>query len=158
EVAHFYMYDFVTPDGRVNEDVFAYSNRAGGERALIVYHNKYAETRGWLKSTVGFNDGKGHVVGKTLAEGLGPPSSPHRYVVCRDQVSGLEYLRKNRELFERGVYVELAAFKYQVYWDFREVTHTTREPYADLELELAGRGVPSIDEALVDLAFRPLHK
>jgi hypothetical protein len=158
DVAHFHMYDFVTADGHVSEDVFAYSNRVGGERALVVYHNKYAETRGWLKSTVGFNDGKGHVVVKTLAHGLGLSSLPHSYVIFRDQVTGLEYLRKNRELFERGIYVELAAFKYHVYWDFREVTHTAREPYADLELELGGRGVPSIDEALVDLAFRPLHK
>jgi hypothetical protein len=158
DVAHFFMYDFVTPDGHVNEDVFAYSNRVGGERALVVYQNRYAETRGWVKRTVGFNDGKGAVVVKTLADGLGLSTLPHSYVVFRELVTGLEFLRKNREVLERGVYVELAAFKYHVFLDFREVTHTTREPYADLELELAGRGVPSIDEALIDLAFRPLHK
>ena len=46
EVEHFYLYDFFTPEGHVNEDVFAYSNRSGDERALVVYHNKYASTRG----------------------------------------------------------------------------------------------------------------
>jgi glycosidase len=158
EADHFFLYDFFTNDGHVNEDVFAYSNRSGGERALVVYHNKYAETRGWIKSSVGFSDGKGAIIVRTLAEGLGLQSNPHAYVIFRDHTSGLEYLRKNREVFERGLYVELAAFKYHVFLDWREVTHTTREPYADLELELAGRGVPSIDEALVDLAFRPLHK
>ena len=30
------------PDGHVNEDVFAYSNQAGSEKALVVYHNKFA--------------------------------------------------------------------------------------------------------------------
>jgi hypothetical protein len=30
---------------RVNEDVFAYSNRRDGERALVVYRNRYAQTR-----------------------------------------------------------------------------------------------------------------
>src|SRR4029078_8049955 len=40
-VQHFLLYDFYTPDGQVNEDVFAYSNRFGDERALVVYHNRY---------------------------------------------------------------------------------------------------------------------
>jgi hypothetical protein len=40
EVRDFLLYDFFTPKGYVNEDVFAYSNRAGDERSLVVYHNK----------------------------------------------------------------------------------------------------------------------
>ncbi len=49
------------PKGDVNEDVFAYSNRAGDERALVVYHNKYANTRGWIRTSVGYagKTGKG---------------------------------------------------------------------------------------------------
>ncbi len=56
EVDNFLLYDFYTPEGNVNEDVFAYSNRTGdpqnavaSERGLVVYHNKYADTRGWIK-------------------------------------------------------------------------------------------------------------
>src|SRR5262249_5906005 len=53
EAGQFLLYDFLTTDGYINEDVFAYSNRLGGERALIVYHNRYAETRGRIKNSVG---------------------------------------------------------------------------------------------------------
>jgi glycosidase len=45
-VEHFLLYDFFTPDGAVAEDVFAYSNRFGDERGLVVYHNTYATVRG----------------------------------------------------------------------------------------------------------------
>ena len=45
EARDFLLYDFFTDDGPVNEDVFAYSNRRGDERALVLYHNRYARTR-----------------------------------------------------------------------------------------------------------------
>ncbi len=47
-IEQFLLYDFFTADGGVNEDVFAYSNRMGDERALVVYHNKFADVRGWI--------------------------------------------------------------------------------------------------------------
>ena len=49
-VEHFLLYDFFTPDGSVNEDVYAYSNRLGDERALVLYHNAFADTRGWVRT------------------------------------------------------------------------------------------------------------
>ncbi len=46
DVKNFLLYDFFTPEGSVNENVFAYSNRAGDERALVVYNNKYESGKG----------------------------------------------------------------------------------------------------------------
>ena len=40
-------------EGGVNENVFAYSNGDGGERALVVYNNRYAEARGRIRQSVG---------------------------------------------------------------------------------------------------------
>ena len=40
------------PSGSVNEDVFAYSNRLGDERALVIYHNRFASAQGWIRSSV----------------------------------------------------------------------------------------------------------
>ena len=34
--------------GTVDENVFAYSNRLGTERALIIYNNRYESTRGTI--------------------------------------------------------------------------------------------------------------
>ena len=54
EVHEFLLYDFYTDEGRVNEDVFAYSNREGDERVLVVYHNRYAHTRGWIRASCAY--------------------------------------------------------------------------------------------------------
>ena len=54
EVANFLLYDFFGADGSVNEDVFAYSNRAGDERGLVIYHNKWAEARGEIRTSAAY--------------------------------------------------------------------------------------------------------
>ncbi|MCM2359921.1 MAG: alpha-amylase family glycosyl hydrolase, partial [Geobacteraceae bacterium] len=48
--AEFVLYDFFA-GGAVNEDVFAYSNRVGEERGLILYHNRFATTSGWIRTS-----------------------------------------------------------------------------------------------------------
>src|SRR5260370_19205924 len=72
DVRDFLLYDFFTDDGQVNGDVFACSNRPRGERALVVFHDRYAGTRGWIRVSCGFlenppNGGR-HQRHTTLAE------------------------------------------------------------------------------------------
>ncbi len=50
-VKNFLLYDFYTGEGRVNEDVFAYSNGSGRQRALVVYQNHFGSVRGWVKTS-----------------------------------------------------------------------------------------------------------
>ncbi len=71
DVERFVLYDFYTPAGCVNENVFAYSNilpkilnlREDYERALVVYNNKYESTCGWIHTSVAMNEG-GCLLGK----------------------------------------------------------------------------------------------
>ncbi len=75
EVRHFLLYDLYTAAGAVDENVIAYSNRHGDERALVVFHNKYASTAGWIRESAAYLDGGGgaerRLVRKSLGEGLG---------------------------------------------------------------------------------------
>ena len=74
ESDNFLLYDFYTQEGNVNEDVFAYSNRRGDERGLVLYHNKFAETGGWIKVSAAYLDkGSGDLRQRSLAEGLDLP-------------------------------------------------------------------------------------
>ncbi|HEX6986724.1 MAG TPA: hypothetical protein VF170_15190, partial [Planctomycetaceae bacterium] len=50
--ADFRLFDVVADDGSILEDVFAYSNGRGADRSLIVYHNRFAETAGWIRESV----------------------------------------------------------------------------------------------------------
>jgi glycosidase len=160
-VEGFLLYDFYTPDGYVNEDVFAYSNRAGGERALVVYHNRYATAQGWIRTSAAYSvkvgdNGDRVLVQRSLGEGLGLHNDEDRYCIFRDHVSGLEYIRSSKELHETGLYIELGAYKYHVFLDFREVQDNVWRHYAQLAGYLNGRGVPSIEEALKETFLQPI--
>ncbi len=48
ESYNFTMYDFWNEHGAVDENVFAYSNRMGHERSVILYNNVYESTRGTI--------------------------------------------------------------------------------------------------------------
>ncbi len=162
EVEGFHLYDFYTAQGGVDENVFAYSNRAGGERSLVLYHNRYAETAGWVRTSVAYavkgTDGEKHLEQTSLAAGLGLPNDPDAYLVFRDALANLEYLRNCRELTEQGLYARLNAYQAHAFVDFRVVRENEWGQYGQLNAYLEGRGVPSIDEAMKELFLEPVHQ
>ncbi len=161
EVTNFLLYDFYSPQGYVNEDVFAYSNRSGNEKALIIYHNKYAEINGWIKKSVAFitkNGDEETLVQKILGEGLGLTNKGNCFSIFKNHLNGLEYIRNNKEIFERGLYVELRAYQSVAYTEFREVLDNEWGHYAHLHDFLGGKGVPNIEEALQNMVYQPLHR
>lgn len=159
-VENFVLYDFFTPEGHVNENVFAYSNRYGDERALVVYNNSLTRAWGWIKSSARFLDltDSRQLVQRSLGEGLALPTGEDSYCIFRDHVTGLEYLRNCRGLWDQGLYVELAGYQYHVFLDFRLVKDDALGRYRQLEALLNGGGVPSIQEAMRELFLRPLHE
>ena len=162
DVRNFLLYDFFTPEGTVNENVFAYSNRIGDERALVIYHNKYDSAQGWVRSSIAYSikTGEGDertLVHKDLGEGLGLHDDQAYFSIFRDHVTSLEYIRNSKGLCAKGLYVELGAYKYHVFIDFREVRDNQWHHYAQIANYLNGRGVPSIEEALKEMLLQPLQ-
>lgn len=162
EVANYRLYDFVNADGSVNEDVFAYSNRSGDERSLVVYHNRYGTVRGWINTSVPFlyrtgNGDEKAMRRDSLGEGLALGREPQRFTIFRDQASNLEFIRPNWELTGRGLYLELNSYQTHVFLDFREVQDNEWGQYQHLVDYLAGQGVPSINEALRETFLQPIH-
>jgi len=156
-VDDFCLYDFFTPAGTVNEDVYAYSNRRGEERVLVLYHNRYATARGTVRTSVAYLDkAAGGLRQRTLGEGLGLHDDEAHFCLFRDHVAGLTYIRRSRELCEQGLTVELGAYRCQVFVDFREVVDSDGR-YARLAHYLGGRGVPDVEEALREALLLPLH-
>ncbi len=160
EVGNFLLYDFYTPQGFVDENVFAYSNRREEERGLVVYHNKFAETRGWIRTSAAFAvkdaAGEKRLERRTLAEGLALTDAPGWYTIFRDYKTGLEYIRSNAELHAQGLYLDLKAYAYHVFLDFRQVRDTDGR-YARLQEALQGQGVPDVEAAWRALRLRPVH-
>jgi hypothetical protein len=164
--ADFRLYDVVTEGGGVADDVYAYSNGRGPDRSLIVYHNKFGSAAGWIRESVPFaikaGDGQKALGRSTLADALAPGAGGHGsdaggFLAFREARSGLEFLRPSGEVRARGLFVELDAYRCLVFGGFRELHDSADAPWSRLAASLAGRGVPSLDEALSDLRLAPIH-
>jgi hypothetical protein len=141
--------------------VFAYSNGRGPDRSLVVYHNRFATVAGWIRDAVSFavkaGDGSKSTGRATLAEALGAAADDAAYFAFREARAGLEYLRPSREIVERGLFVELDAYRSLVFGGFRELRSSAEAPWAELAAQLRGRGVASLEDELADLRLRPVH-
>ncbi|HEU5450902.1 MAG TPA: alpha-amylase family glycosyl hydrolase, partial [Terriglobales bacterium] len=161
EVRDFLLYDFYTDDGWVNENVFAYSNQSGGERALVVYHNRYADTRGWIRMSASYCEkgehGEKRLRQRSLGEAFGLPGDPAQFVVFRDAATGLEYLHRSGTLAEQGLHLELGAYRYHVFLDWRDVRDDGTRPWSALCHKLQGRGVTSLEDELRAMELEPVH-
>ena len=118
DVEQFFLYDLYRSEGGVDENVFAYSNVHNDERGLVIYHNRYADTAGWIKTSSAYLDkNTGDLRQKTLAEALGLPFEG--YVILKDYVTHLEYIRSCEEFWQKGIYLELHAYQHHVFMDWR---------------------------------------
>jgi len=151
---HFALFDFVTDAGWVDENVFAYANRCGGERALIVYNNAYVRTRGALHLSTAINEGsveQPRLRRVPLAEALALNCADTCYYIFRDHRTGLEYLRHAPRLAETGLRLELGEYQYCAFLDWREV-HDFDRSWGRLHAALGEQGVPSVEDA-----YREMH-
>jgi glycosidase len=159
-VDQFQLYDFVQKDGSVNDNVYAYSNRLGRDRSLIVYHNQFASASGTIRMSVPTPVKSGDnrsMVQRSLVEALNLHPADDRYVIFREFRTGLEFIFHSRELADRGLSLSLDAYQCLVYLDIREVQDTPDHPYGQLNAYLNGRGVASMEEALKELFLQPIH-
>jgi glycosidase len=156
---HFRLYDF-NGDGHHNENVFAYSNRAGAQRALIFYHNRFATAAGWIRQSTPYavknGDGEMTLASETVGSALALKGDGRHYYVYRDYADGCEYLRNGRELCNEGFFVRLEAYDYHVYLDFREIWDDDYGTWGKLCQQLEGRGVASIDEEMKQIRYAVL--
>ncbi len=157
ESEHFLLYDFWNDHGSVDENVFAYSNRHGNERAVIIYNNSYQSTHGTVHFSVGFLEkATGSMQQKSLGFGLNLPHDNSLVVAYRDNVLGLEYLRRANDLSDDGLTLSLRGYQHVALLKWRELRSTAAQPWDRLCDALHGSGVYSIEEALSKLQIRPL--
>jgi len=154
----FLLYDFFQGSGSVDENVFAYSNRVGGERALVVFNNRYGSAHGTIDTSAAYADKAGSGLRRRrLAEGLGLVGDTSIILAWRDSLTGLEYLRRANDLANQGLTLDLHAYQCHVFLDWRELRSTAQQPWDRLCDQLNGSGVPNLDDALVNLELRHIH-
>ena len=149
-VENFQLYDLHTEHG-VDENVFVYSNRSGDQASLVAFNNSFGRAQGWVRDAYP-KVGEGS---RPLLEALGLKAGPEDFVTFRDQVSGLSFLRRSRDL-EGGMALELDAYKYQVFLDFRE-HHDHDGRYARLYDRIGAQGIYDVEAELNAAELEPVH-
>ncbi len=152
EVENFFFFDFTDGDGFTNQNVFAYTNRFGSDSALVVYHNKWGDVHGIIQNSVPINGSS-----TRLIDSLGCTTTDGDYVLFRDQISGLEYIRPLSEFSSHGLSLNLGAYDYRVFMDF-SIIQDHDAVYSRLYDSLNGVGVQSLHDALIDQNFAALSE
>ena len=159
--AMFRIYDMYCSGGGVNENVFAYSNRAWingyEERALIFYNNSYYETSGWINvSDPEIPDGSGKRRDK-LSEALAIHGENQYFTLLREQKSNLWFIRSSKAISENGFFAGLKGYETQVFLDIYEVEDDVKGRWARLNNDLNGAGVPDPLAAIKDIFLGELY-
>jgi hypothetical protein len=155
---NFYLFDFYTAGGSVNENVYAYTNALFDERTLVLYNNFWEQTAGWVfQSAVAVPQKFGPKKQPPLAAALALHNYDTYFTALHEQRSSLWYLRSSKELHEKGMYFALGGYQAQVYLDIHELEDVNFNTWARLCAELNGRGVPDLHAALDDTLLGELY-
>jgi len=92
-----------------------------------------------------------------LKDGLGLRGDDGVYYIFRDHINGLEYIRNGRELCQSGFFIQLHAYEYHVFMNWREVIDDEQQHYAHIAAYLQGGGVPGVDDAIREVYLQPVH-
>lgn len=162
EVYNFQFYDFVDDFNNVNENVFAFTNKSGNERTLVLYNNSYTETKGFIRHSLGKANKKHHGSDEKemrytdICNALELNTNDGWYYILRDHRTKLEYIRSGSELQNNGMRIYIGGYQYYVFLDFEEM-HDVNGDLSRLHRELDGNGIPSVKDALYERTLRPLH-
>ncbi len=154
---HFCLYDFWCGSA-VDENVFAFSNQCGDDRALVVYNNRYGDSQGWIRLSVAIREKQsGRKRQLSLSEGLGLEAGTTLYYGFTEQASGLMHLRPSLELAHQGLELNLSAYQSRVFLDFTPLKDEDGS-WARLYRHLGNRGVESLEDERKKLLYASLHE
>ncbi|MDR1411351.1 MAG: alpha-amylase [Spirochaetaceae bacterium] len=164
--AGFCLFDLWDSNGYVNENVFAYTNSAGNERALVLFNNAYSPAAGWIRegsANIPQKDGSSRR--DSLCRAIGLRGEDRCFVLLREQRQNRWFIRSSKEIAERGLFVSLNGYQAQVFLDIHEVTDSAPGSaeyrwdarWSKLNAELNGEGVWDLDAALKDIFLGELY-
>jgi hypothetical protein len=159
-VDNFFLFDFLTDSGHVDENVFAYTNGLNGHRALVFFNNHWERTKGKISISSPFvqKEAEGILRSRTipLAQALDIDPSPGHYIVAKEQKSGLWFIQRCETVHAQGWSAHLEGYQSLVFMDFSRLDDRDGS-CARLHETLGGRGVADIDSALEEARHPELY-
>ncbi|MEC8024888.1 MAG: alpha-amylase family glycosyl hydrolase, partial [Myxococcota bacterium] len=158
QAEHFALYDVQAQDGSVQSDVYAFSNRSGDERALVLFNNRYQGSSGTIRMAAPVNIARGgetRLQYRSLSDALALPTGWKDLVGFQEQRSGKWFLRSAQSLADTGVQLQLRGYECQVFLNFKIITNAD-DTWWQLHNQLGGSSCSNLYEAREDLALQPM--
>jgi len=154
--SYFRLYNLHNDSGD-NENLFAFTNSDGQQRALVLVNNSYSRASGQINYSVQTNLGNG-LQSFQLAQALGVSKlSDDFWLLMHEHLSNLWYLRSVKGMKSEGLHIMLDGFGRQVFMNFRVERESHDKPWNKLAANLGGRGVINPDAALEEIRLQPIH-
>ena len=161
EINNFWIYDFVDQSGKLNENVFIYSNEAFGEKGLVIFNNSFQSYSGFFSHSrqklTGNSSSSNSLNNTQIAHRLGIQKSDFHFYIMRDITTGLEYLYNGNDLHSKGLFLNLSGYEYRVYLYFEEIFDPSGETYKFYKKNF-GLGVNNIKKELGKIKLSSMHK
>lgn len=159
EVNNFWFYDCIDSSGKINENVFAFTNKYGNEKTLVLYNNRYERSTGKIfRSTpklVAYRENK-YLQTTTILDQIGIKCEANFFYIVYNQITQQQYLWKGNDL-SNGFEIYMEGFQHHVFFGFDEVYDSTGE-YEKLYQHLMGKSINNVQLALVETRLEPIHK
>jgi glycosidase len=156
QVDNFELFDFIAPNGDINENVFAYSNKTRNERVLILFNNAYSEAFGSIRYSSDKVQKNNSLSNTNISSALELNNSHAFYYSYKDHISNKYFLISGENAGYEGLPFHLFGYQTKVLLDFKELFDSDGR-YKRLYDYLNGRGVDSIENALIELNLTPFH-
>jgi len=157
---HFRLYDLIGEHGKVNENVFAYSNRNKDDQVLVLYNNSFERASGFINFSAQYienNDNESSYLSNSLGESLNLTNDGDYYCLFKEIKSDSWYIRNNQEIYNNGLYVQLDGYNSQVFTEIHQIKNSGSNHIGEIAAKLNGSGTKDLDREYREMIFKPLY-
>ncbi len=160
-VEHFAMYDFYLENGKVDENVFAFTNQLNNSKTLVVYNNRFLDTIGWINSSLPSLMGRKNErikITRSLTSALGIRKNETGFLQFYDLTTHQYFLQPVEEITQHGFEISLNGYEHHVFVDFKIVHSSAVNNYDKVYARYGRGGIQSMEQALKDVKLEPVLK
>lgn len=147
DINNFHFYDFFDVYGEVNHNVIALSNYDNENKSLLAYNNQFSQISGWIKRTVAFSNTDNDDITKLQQMDIFDAlniSNEDGYIIFKDHITKLEYIRSKDDIRSNGLYIKLNAYKYHLFVDIQEINNDL-DIWEEVSFALNGEGIQNLE-------------
>ena len=154
----FHLFDFISEDWKVNENVYAFTNSKKGHQTIVFYNNSDKAAEGFIQTEVpkAVNNRTGERIGtqtQNLQAILG--LDEENYTVLYDSKEGLWYIHRNSDLIREGFPIQLNGYESRVFHPVIQKQDDEKRSYEKLIRRSGKQGLADLDKALKYAELEP---